>query len=159
MSENDSDLKDAFKQQFEEHWKWSQFYHDAEIKVNTAAIAISSLATISGKFLGPQKLAPIRAFGSEFNVVGIIVILASAAALISTLGYWRYYEMCDLYAKKFRERYIPTEILNEIKKKYQAEFRKHYPILRLVPEDAHHFVWIVLQVLFLLVGIRLLVAT
>jgi hypothetical protein len=147
------------REQFKELWQWSRFYHEAEIKVNTGALAISSIATLSEKFLTPTKATNIRVLCWDMNIVGVVVILASAAALVSTLGYWRYYEFCDLYAKQFRNEYLSEEKREAIRKSLNEKFDRASPILSKVPVNAHHMIWIVTQLLFFCVGLRLLAAT
>ena len=118
---------DAYKHQVEQYWKWSQFYHDAEIKVNAGAVAISSLAPFTG--LGDRRALIVKLFSLEVNLAGIVIIVASVAAILSTLGYWRYYEYCDIYAKEFRKRYISKSVLAAVKEKADSKFNSAYPVL------------------------------
>ena len=154
-SELTADAKDidAYKHQFEQYWKWSQFYHDAEIKMNAGAIAISALAPFAEKLASDKRALIVQLWSLQINLVGIIIIVASGAAIFSTLGYWRYYEICDIYAKEFRKRYIPHLVLNEVKEKAHSKFKSEYSVLGRISVNAHHYVWIVVQSLLLCFGI------
>jgi hypothetical protein len=143
---------EAYKHQFEQYWEWSKFYHDAEIKMNAGAVAISSLAPFAEKLLGNQGALTAPIFFFQVNLVGIVIIVASSAAIFSTLGYWRYYEYCDIYAKEFRKRYISKSVLKAVKEKADSTFNSSYPVLRRISVNAHHYVWIVVQVLLLCFG-------
>lgn len=143
---------DVYKQQFEEYSNWSRFYHDAEIKVNATALAISSLAPFAEKLLGESALV-LDFSRFQLNLVGLIIIVASAAAIFSTLGYWRYYEFCDIYAREYRKHYIPESVRSDIKKRVHKIFDENYRVLDWISDDAHHVVWILVQSILLLVGI------
>ncbi len=157
------DAAKIYEQQSSRLWEWSKFYHDAEIKVNTSALAISSIATLAEKFLDQKGATTIRLFCWDLNLVGVVVILSSVAALISTLGYWRYYEFCDLYAKQFRDAWLADANLKDkfdkIKESLDSKFNENSRVLSKVPVHAHHVIWIVTQLLFLLVGFRLVSVT
>src|ERR1044071_5497529 len=118
---------DVYRHQFEQYWKWSRFYHDAEIKVNATALAISSLAPFAEKLLGQNGTLVLLSFG-HLNLVGLIIIVASSAAIFSTLGYWRYYELCDLYAWEYRKKFIRKSVRDDIKARVNETFDKSYPL-------------------------------
>jgi len=141
------------KQQFDRLSTWSQFYHDAEIKVNTNSVIIAAVSVVAQNFTNAFVIS-IPWTGLHINIIGVIIVISSLAALISTLGYWRYYEFCDMYANKFRSRYINAEELQSIKKELATKFKHEYPLLS--SEwfvNAHHVVWIVVQIALLLVGV------
>jgi hypothetical protein len=139
--------EEALRQQYDRLSAWSQFYHDAEIRVNSTTLGISGLSALSGIFSGKISLPGMPWLVSS-SVIGAIMILSSFAALISTLGYWRYYEFCDLYAKKFREEYIDPTTLKRVQKSTEKAFRREFLILRRpFFVNAHHWVWIVIQLI------------
>jgi uncharacterized membrane protein YidH (DUF202 family) len=163
MSDDNLKLKiDLYKQQIDRQWTWSQFYHDAEIRVNTSSIVVSALGVIGNSFSEKFKFS-IPYFDVPVNMIGVLIVISSSAAIVSTIGYWRYYELCDIYAKKFRKAAFCEcgieQKLEYVKKDVDSEFQKAYPIFhRKEFEDAHHAVWVVTQLALLLVGVFLILA-
>jgi hypothetical protein len=150
-----SDEVQAYRQQFEQLSNWSRFYHDAEIRVNTSALAISSISMLAEKFLQPLGADKV----GGVNIVGLVIVIVSAAALFSTLGYWRYYEYCDLYAKFFRREYLSKTELDRIHEGLDAKFADEFPIFRgRIWIHAHHAIWMVTQCIFLCIGVWFLIA-
>ncbi len=155
QSANGSVVADAVKQQVDIQAQWSRFYHDAEIKVNSASMVISAVAAIGDKFAPSSVIFSL--FGKPFNMVGFIIAIASTAAFISTLGYWRYYELCDLLGKTYRNINLPEGIRKAVNAEFEKEFAAQYRILRFMPENAHHLVWLVSQVALFCLGLYLAV--
>ncbi len=114
MDENSSASYDVLEQQFDILSQWSRFYHEAEIKLNSSSVIISAIAVAGDKLSGDSYF--IMIFGAMINPRGIIIIIASVVGLISTLGYWRYYEYCDMLGKYYRTLYIQKATRDEIKK-------------------------------------------
>lgn len=139
-----------FSDQFEQLNNWSRYYHDAEIKVNGTALLLSAISALVGLAGGPKNFE----ISGGHSLIGLIIAVISFAALISTIGYWRYYELTDLMAKKFREQYIPRSVIDPINKKIRKTFRREFPYLSSsLFVHAHHAVWIVIQSVLLIVGI------
>jgi hypothetical protein len=144
MEDEEARRKEGARQQFEGLWEWSRFYHDAEIKVNGGSVIISAIASLAGEKVG---VFPTW-------VSGAVIMIASGTALLSTLGYWRYYEFCDMYAKKFREEYLDKSYLDDVQDRLNYAFRRNHPILALpIFENIHHLVWIVTQALLFCLGL------
>lgn len=148
---------DIYKQQFDGLWAWSRFYHDAEIKVNSTSAVISAFGALAQSY---GKSFTIKLSFLNFNLTGAVIVIISLAALVSTIGYWRNYELCDLYAKQFREKYIDKEELELIQIDLEKNFKEKYPCLsNPLLEDAHHIIWIVVQLALLCLGIAILTNT
>jgi hypothetical protein len=129
------------KQQFEVLTQWSRFYHESEIKVNSGLTIISAIAAIGEKFTDGRF------------ALGIVIIVASMAAFISTLGYWRYYEQCDMISKYYRRLYVSKEVRAWIEQQIEKDFPRKHPILNWIPDDAHHYVLLCLQIAFFFIGV------
>jgi hypothetical protein len=153
QSANDQIVADAVKQQVDLLAQWSRFYHDAEIRVNSVAMAISAIAAIGDK-VAPSSVI-FNLSGRPFNMIGVVIAIASMAAFISTLGYWRYYEVCDLLGKTYRNINLPDHIRKAVNADFEEEFARQYTILRSIPENAHHLVWLVSQVALFCLGMYL----
>jgi len=160
----DEDTKliiDACKQQFEFNAKWSQIYHDCEIKISVGAIGLSSLSSIAG--LSQELLGRFSVTIGQHvvNIFGVLIIMVSIAAMFSVFGYYRYYEICDIYAKNFRNEIFKychgEEVLERIKSKTRDDLKTQYPIIsRRMFENAHHFVLFGVHFAFLIVGLMIL---
>ena len=161
MSNDNQQVKiDLYKQQFDRLSTWSQFYHDAEIKVNTSSIVISAIAAIGSSF-GNKLNICIPYADIKISVVAFLIVISSISALISTIGYCRYYEFCDIYAKKFRAAIFNDAGLKEELRSLQSgaddKFRLEYRVLSCKwLENAHHAVWIVAQIALQLLGFSLI---
>jgi hypothetical protein len=148
---------DAIKQQVDLLAHWSRFYHDAEIKVNSASIAISAIAAVGDKLV--PSAAMVSVLGKPFNMIGFFIAIVSAAAFLSTLGYWRYYEMCDLLGKTYRKRILPDDIRNAVNIEYERKFKEAYPRFSRFGglwDDAHHLVWLICQFILVCLGLYLM---
>lgn len=138
---------DAVKQQVDIHAQWSRFYHDAEIKVNSASIAISAIAAIGDKIVPSTVIFSVA--GKSFNMIGIFIAIVSGAAFVSTLAYWRYYEVCDLLGKTYRNVILPADIRDAVHGEYNKKFKEAYPLFfgrfSRVWDNLHHLVWVACQ--------------
>jgi hypothetical protein len=153
QSANGHAINDAVKQQVDILSQWSRFYHDAEIKVNSASLVISAVAAIGDK-VAPSSVI-FTLFGKPLNMIGFVIAIASTAAFVSTLGYWRYYEVCDLLGKTYRNINLPDGVREAVNAEFEKKFAEAYRILRIVPENAHHLVWLVSQVALFCLGLYL----
>jgi hypothetical protein len=120
--------------------------------VNSGSVIISAIAVIGDRLSNNSIIFKI--FGAAINPLGIVIVIASLAALISKLGYWRYYEYCDMLGKYYRALYLPDTLRDTIKAKIESGFRREHPLLNRVPVHAHHYVWLSTQVAFFVIGLN-----
>jgi hypothetical protein len=118
--------------------------------VNTSALALSTIAAAAKDYIGVFSI-------DNLNFAGALIMVISFAAFISTIGYWRYYELCDIYAKEFRDFYISETILKEVRKNVEWTFHtRHRWLSQRWLENAHHAMWLGIQGVVFVIGLAIL---
>jgi len=146
---------EVFRQQYELHNRWSQFYHDCEIKINTSAVWVSVVTALVAS-LGSERTIFPRFY--TFLLAGAILIAASCTAFISSLGYWRYYEETDIFARECRKLFIDPELFSIVKNQTKRRLESDHALLNMIGYNAHHWVWFGTQAIFMIIGMGFLFA-
>ncbi len=91
-------------------------------------------------------------------MAGCVLLAASATGIISSLGYWKYYEDTDIFARECRERLIEASLLKSLTKATKQKLRDDHPVLSRVSYNAQHLVWFGVQAIFAAIGLGFLIA-
>jgi len=128
------------KELFREYSLWSRHYDDQSTKVNLI------LVLISGGLIGllGDDIQPIH---------GLLLMLLSSGAILSTAAYWSSYEYNNKLAVKIRKSFVEQDYFaDQVWKRAQRTFQAESPMLSKMKFRNQYVYWFIIHTGILVIG-------
>lgn len=128
------------KELFREYSLWSRHYDDQSTKVNLI------LVLISGGIIGllGNDIKPIH---------GLLLMLLSIGAILSTAAYWSSYEYNNKLAVKIRKSFVEQDYFaDQVWKRAQRTFKAESPMLSKMKFRNQYVYWFIIHTGVLVIG-------
>lgn len=125
---------------FREYSLWSRHYHDQSTKVNLI------LVLMSGAIIGlvGDDIKPIH---------GLLLMLLSIGAILSTAAYWSSYEYNNKLAVKIRKSFVEQDYFtDQVWKRAQRTFQAESPMLSKMRFRNQFVYWFIIHIGILVIG-------